>query len=101
MPSTRLLFIISFFFVVFGVFSNELQDYNLSLSYYKDGFYEIAEKSFLEFIDNNPSSTYKSKALYYLSLSQIKTNKIKESVGNLSKISNDKNFEYYNEVVYY
>lgn len=101
LPSTRLLFIISFFFVVFGVFSNELQDYNLSLSYYKDGFYEIAEKSFLEFIDNNPSSTYKSKALYYLSLSQIKTNKIKESVGNLSKISNDKNFEYYNEVVYY
>lgn len=98
---TRLLFLISFFIVATALFSNELQDFNLSLSYYKDGFYEIAEKSFLEFIDKNPSSTYKSKALYYLSLSQIKINKIKESVGNLSKISNDKNFEYYNEAVYY
>ena len=98
---TRLLFLISFFIVATELFSNELQDFNLSLSYYKDGFYEIAEKSFLEFVDKNPSSTYKSKALYYLSLSQIKINKIKESVGNLSKISNDKNFEYYNEAVYY
>ncbi|HNZ25658.1 MAG TPA: hypothetical protein PLG34_02360 [Spirochaetota bacterium] len=98
---TRLLFIISFLIVSAGAFSNELQDFNLSLSYYRDGFYEIAEKSFTEFVNKNPSSTYKSKALYYLSLSQIKINKIKESVGNLSKISNDKNFEYYNEAAYY
>lgn len=88
-------------FNIFLLFSNELQKYKLSLSFYNDGFFEQSENSFKEFIKEYPESVYKNKSLFYLSLSQIKLKKNFDAIKNFLVLSNNKDFEYYSDVIYY
>ena len=89
------------FFPAIFLVTTELEKYRLSISFYNDGFFELAENSFKEFIKEYPDSVYKNKAFFYLALSQIKLEKYSESVRYLSILTKDKNFEYYNDVIYY
>ncbi len=95
------IFLLIFSFLIFFLFPAELEKYRLSLSFYNDGFFEQAENCLKEFIKEYPDSVYYKKAIFYLSLSQISLKKYNDSIKNLLFLLKDKNFEYYNDVLYY
>lgn len=95
------LYFIFFFLLYFWGYPDEFEKYKLSLSFYGDGFFEHAENSLKEFIKEYPDSIYYKKALFYLALSQINLKKYNDSIKNLLFLSKDKNFEYYNDSIYY
>jgi len=75
-------------------------DYRASYSLYRDGFYDIAERSFTEFLEKYPDSIYREKALYFVSLSMMKQNNLKGSIQSLTELAKNPAFEYRDAVVY-
>lgn len=76
-------------------------DFRASFGFYRDGFYDIAKRSFADFLKKYPDSTYREKALYYLALSQMKLSDNKAALEPLAELLKIKNFEYRNDVIYY
>ncbi len=75
-------------------------DYRASYSLYRDGFYDIAERSFTEFLEKYPDSIYRERALYFVSLSMMKQNNLKGSIQSLTELAKNPSFEYRDAVVY-
>lgn len=88
-------------FSIAALFSDDNEDFTASFSFYRDGFYDNAERSFSDFVEKYPGSVYIDRALYYLALTNIKQNKLKDSITPLLILNERKDFKYKNDVVYY
>ena len=78
----KIVFFIVFVLFLSNVFSSELDDYRVALSFYKDGFYELAEKNLSDFVENNKDSVFTKKALFFIALSRLNLKKYSDAIKN-------------------
>ncbi|OHD10935.1 MAG: hypothetical protein A2086_16485 [Spirochaetes bacterium GWD1_27_9] len=97
----KIVFFIVFVLFLSNVFSSELDDYRVALSFYKDGFYELAEKNLSDFVENNKDSVFTKKALFFIALSRLNLKKYSDAIKNLLELKKEKNFDYEKDIDYY
>ena len=84
-----------------GIFADDLEDFRAAYALYKDGFYDVAARAFEEMAASYPASSKYYDMLYFQSIALLKQNKIQEALPPLWKLFNKKDYQYYNDVLYY
>lgn len=98
----RPLVIAIFFLSITGALcSQDLDSFRLGLSSFQDGFYDLSEESFSDFLIENPGSVYADKARYYLGISQVKQAKYSEAVATFLLLADKKHFTYIQNTRYF
>ena len=83
------------------IFSDDLEDFRAAYALYKDGFYDVAARAFEEMAAHYPASSMYNDMLYYQVIALIKQNKIPQTLSPLWKLFDKKDYQYYNDVLYY
>ena len=83
------------------IFSDDLEDFRAAYALYKDGFYDVAARAFEEMAAHYPASSMHNDMLYYQAVALIKQNKIPQTLSPLWKLFDKKDYQYYNDVLYY
>ncbi len=84
-----------------NLFSDDADEFRAAYSFFKDGYYDLAEINFKEFVSAYEVSIYSKKAFFYLALSQLEQRKFENALSSFLSLKNEKEFEYFDEVEYY
>lgn len=84
-----------------SIFADDLEDFRAAYALYKDKFYDVAARAFEEMAAHYPASSMYDDMLYYQAIALLKQNKIQETLSPLWKLFNKKDYQYYNDVLYY
>ena len=95
------IFLLFFFAFTFVLNSSDIDDFKIGYSFFQDGYYDLAEGSFYEFLSKYKNSIYQKKSIFYLGLSLLEQNKYKDALNILEKLKDDASFEYFTDVCYY
>lgn len=102
LKSYKVILFISFLILFPSIiFCDEKGDFNLSLSFFNDGYYDLAEQNFNEFLGKYTNSIYKKRVLFYLGISKIELKKYKEALDIFELLKDDKELNFYRDLEYY